>query len=260
MKKNSESGFTWWKAVCAVVIFYLAIMAYWKGMSMVWNSAQTGVSEKTIETIQYEPEKIMLDFPEIEVFKGKILAQKDVTRTVGGTWPVYTMDVSPEEFGSLNRGEPFGVYAFECSDAEFSISITGYLFDSTVCYKTTMSKDFEIPNGKKVERLYFEDGKFFVLRQFDISPLSGWLVFERIITHVIWIGSLIYLLINFRSKEKDYKDTISRQEKRKSSLVEELRKEERKRIATEAELVKVKKKLDDIEKQKTEEGGSGDGD
>lgn len=260
MKKNSKSGFTWWKAVCVVVIFYLAVVAYWKGMGMVWSASQTGVSEKTIETIQYEPEKIILNFAEAEVFKGKILVQKYITRSSNGTWPPYTMNLSPEEFIALNRGEPFGVVIAECSDTKLTVSITGYLFDSTVCYTTKISKDFEIPANKKVEGVYFEDGKFFVLQQFKLSPLSGWLVLERVITHAIWIGALFYLLIDLKSKEKKYGNTISRLENRKKTLQEELAKEELQRIAAQAELAKVKRELDKKEREKPNRGGTGDGD
>jgi uncharacterized membrane protein len=248
------------KILYTAIILVIGGWVYWNVMGMVWSASQTGASEKTIEVIQYEPEKVLLNFPEIEVFKGKILAQKDATRTVGGAWPPYTMDVSSQEFSALNRGEPFGVYTFNHSDTKPTVSITGYLFDSTVCYKTTMSKDFEIPAGKKVEGVYFEDGKFFVLQQFNLSPVSGWLVFERIITHVIWIGALVYLLISFRGKEKDYKDKISRLERRKETLREELAKAELKRIAAEAELAKVKRELDEKEREKPNGGGTGDGD
>ncbi len=218
---------------------------------LLWNFSEVGMMRRTLEIIEHKPEKVYVDFPESKIFAEKIFYQNKIKSTLSSVGPLYQQEVSFEDFLKLNADELYAISSHKVIEQKLKVTLTGSAVDGVMRYYTAIEKEIDIPEGERFIDLRYVDGSLEISQQPDIGDASWRLVVERLIYFIVIAVLLALLFI----ESLDRKNA----ENRESELRGQLHDVHTKRDEVMAELVKVKKELDEKKRQTPEEGGDATG-
>lgn len=247
MKDNSEDSKNNMKQ--RLLSFVIGAVGVWL-IFLLWNFSEAGMMKKILDTVGYEPEKVYVDFPESKIFAEKIFYEEKIDSNMSTGGPIYREEVAFERFQKLASGEVYALSRHKVINQKLKITLTGSAVDGVMRYYTVVQKKIDIPKGKRFVDLRYVDGRLEISQQIHFGIASWRLVVERAIYFVVIAVLLVWIFL----QSWDIKNAA----KIEFDLRKQLHSEVDKRTADLDELVKVKKQLDEIEKQKLDEGGAGD--